>query len=135
MKQNENDTTEWPDALEKSGAVACQIERIVMPAGCDKCQRQQCPLECEHFEEMIAFANAQPAHGCICDGNWREIISESEPILDDLFADLSGAVHRFVGVMHSRDDYYYVMVSMAGEYRLSSCVGNLETNGYKPVEA
>ena len=79
--------------------------------------------------------NEQVMPGCICKGNWRQIIGESEPVLDDLFTDLNGAVHRFVGVMHSRDDYYYVMVSMAGEYRLSSCVGNLETNGYKPVEA
>ena len=30
MNSKENDTTEWPDALEKSGAGACQIERLVM---------------------------------------------------------------------------------------------------------
>jgi len=29
MNSNENDTVEWPDALEKSDAVACPVERIV----------------------------------------------------------------------------------------------------------
>lgn len=70
---------------------------------------------------------------CICKGNWRQIIKESEPLLENLFNDKDGAIHRFAGVMHCQDDYYYTMVSMAGEYKLYSCVGSLEMFGFEQV--
>lgn len=69
--------------------------------------------------------------GCICEGNWRQIIAESETVLDKIYTDESGAAYRFIGVMHGSDDYYYMMVSMAGEYQLLSCVGNLELYGFE----
>ena len=67
---------------------------------------------------------------CICKGNWRKIIEKSEPMLDSLFTDGDGAVHRFIGVMYSSDDYYYCMMSMAGELRRLTCVGSIESFGF-----
>ena len=71
--------------------------------------------------------------GCICEGNWRDIINESAPLIDQLYNDNNGAVHRFVGVLHAVDDYYYCMVSMTGKWKLLSCVGSIEGHEYTKV--
>lgn len=71
---------------------------------------------------------------CVCEGNWRLIIEETEPLFGAFFSDSAGGLHRLVGVLWGDDDFYYVMWdSKRGQYTLSSCVGSLETNGYKLV--
>lgn len=72
---------------------------------------------------------------CICKGNWRAIVKESEPFLDKFFNDDKGATHRFVGVMHSADDYYYCMLSGAGAVQRLSCVGSLEMHGFELMDS
>lgn len=67
---------------------------------------------------------------CICHGNWRTIIKECEPLIDKLYLDDNGAAHRFIGVMHGIDDYYYCMLSMAGQLQLLSCAGSIDGFGY-----
>lgn len=72
--------------------------------------------------------------GCICKGNWRAIVAESEPLLDKKFKNDQGQEYRFFGVVHASDDYYYGM-SPVGEGRLMllSCVDSLEGHGYTLV--
>ena len=72
---------------------------------------------------------------CICEGNWISIIKESEPLLDKLFTDTKGSAHRFIGVMHGSDDYYYCMMSMTGHLSRLSCVGNISDHGFKLIES
>lgn len=66
---------------------------------------------------------------CICAGNWRTIISESEPLLGRLFMK-DGASHRFIGVLHADDDYYYCFLDMNGNLARCSCVVDIEQYGY-----
>lgn len=72
---------------------------------------------------------------CICEGNWRKIISEAEPLLNRKYVkDFDFSVYKFVGVMHSKDDYYYVLVSLVTgqqQQQLLSCVGSIESYEYK----
>lgn len=69
--------------------------------------------------------------GCICRGNWREIVRECEPLIGRRFLSHDGKEYYFFGVVHGDDDYYYGMNSQAGEgLMLLSCVGSLEGHGY-----
>ena len=68
--------------------------------------------------------------GCICEGNWRSIVAESEPLLDKKFRDRDGKEYLFYGVVHGSDDYYYGMLSIGdGKSLLLSCVGSIEGYG------
>ena len=71
---------------------------------------------------------------CICEGNWRTIISECEHLIGKEFIDSKGQQYTFFGVVHGEDDYYYGMWRH-GNMRLLSCVGNLDTNGFKEKKA
>ncbi len=64
--------------------------------------------------------------GCICDGNWREIISENRPFFDRTYIN-QGIEYTFAGVLHAEGDYYYLMISKT-DYttRRLSCVGSIE---------
>ena len=66
---------------------------------------------------------------CICKGNWRSIIHESEPFFGKTYIDEKGKSFVFAGVMHSDDDYYYVMWNKKKTVFLS-CVGSIESCGY-----
>ena len=71
---------------------------------------------------------------CICEGNWRAIIAESEPKFGSKYKNTSsGVIYTFVGVMHCDDDYYYCLVNSIGQLRRLSCVGNIEMFGYEEV--
>jgi hypothetical protein len=72
---------------------------------------------------------------CICKGNWRNIVKKSEPLLNTKFEEVvSGKRYTFFGVVHGGDDYYYGMYSYHHGLRLLSCVGNLDTHGFKEVK-
>ena len=66
---------------------------------------------------------------CICKGNWRTIIHESEPLFNKIYIDEKGKEYHFSGVMHADDDYYYVLWSPKKTMFLS-CVGSIEGYGY-----
>jgi hypothetical protein len=66
---------------------------------------------------------------CICKGNWRTIIHESEPLFNRVYIDEKGKEFIFSGVMHSDDDYFYVLWSPKKTMFLS-CVGSIEGFGY-----
>jgi hypothetical protein len=69
---------------------------------------------------------------CICEGNWRLIIKESEALLDKKFIDKNGVLHVFSGIMHCTDDYYYAMFNMKNKkIDLYSCVGSLSGFGFE----
>jgi len=69
---------------------------------------------------------------CICKGNWRLIVSQTEHLLGKTFRRDDGKEYWFFGVVHAEDDYYYGMWGN-GELRLLSCVGSIEGHGYKLV--
>lgn len=71
---------------------------------------------------------------CICEGNWRRIIKEHEPLHRRVFMGPHGERFSFSGVMDGMDDYYYVMWSPKYGYRMLSCVGSLEGHGYTLVQ-
>jgi hypothetical protein len=79
-----------------------------------------------------APAPQAPEDGCICKGNWRSIVAESEPLFDSRFVDEHGKEYRFAGIVHAADDYYYLMQSKEGT-RLLSCVGSIEGWGFQPA--
>jgi len=66
---------------------------------------------------------------CICKGNWRAIIHESEPLFNKIYIDGEGEEYVFSGVMKADDDYYYVLWNPKKTMFLS-CVGSIEGYGY-----
>lgn len=70
---------------------------------------------------------------CICEGNWRLIVSEVEHLFDRTFIDTrDGKEYCFYGLVHGSDDYYYGMWPLdGGRARLLSCVGDLEAHGFE----
>lgn len=71
---------------------------------------------------------------CICKGNWRLIIREFKHLIDHTFTDSKGDQFIFFGVVFGSDDYYYGMSRISGngdKFQLLSCVGSIETHGYR----
>lgn len=75
--------------------------------------------------------------GCICRGNWRNIVAEYEAIPENKqFLDEEGNVFTLFGVVHSDDDYYYGMWDHKHNVlQLLSCVGSIENHGFVPLSA
>lgn len=91
---------------------------------------------CLNLEFIEPAAETPVDTGCICKGNWRAIVAESEPLLDKRFRDHKGQEFKFFGVVHGSDDYYYGMLPVGGgSLTLLSCVGSIEGHGYQLVDA
>lgn len=72
---------------------------------------------------------------CICKGNWRAIVKESEPLIGKRFRDNRGDIgdiYTMFGIVHGGDDYYYGMFG-GGKLRLLSCVGSIEGHGFERI--
>jgi len=67
--------------------------------------------------------------------NWRRIVEKYVPLIGQYFkCDRNGEVYHFFGLVHGGDDYYYGMWNIrTRELILSTCVGSLEGNGYRPA--
>jgi len=62
--------------------------------------------------------------GCICEGNWRKIVAEYEPLIGQDFH-YQGKEWQFFGLVHGGDDYYYGLREHgSGKIALLSCVGD-----------
>jgi len=73
--------------------------------------------------------------GCICKGNWRDIVAEAMPLLNKKFRDSRGGEYIFFGVVHGGDDFYYGMSPVGeGGLQLLSCVGSFEGHGFNAVK-
>ena len=66
--------------------------------------------------------------------NWERLVRECENLIGEQYRDSKGQVYIFFGLVHSDDDYYYGMWR-AGELRLLSCVGSMETVGFELIAA
>ena len=63
---------------------------------------------------------------CICEGNWRNLVKDYDPLIGRKFRCLQDKdVYTFFGLVHANDDYYYGLWR-EGNMVLSSCVGRLE---------
>ena len=85
-----------------------------------------------HADAALAPAaqgTAAQDDGCICKGNWRAIVKETEHLLDREFTDKDGNLYTFYGIVHGSDDYYYGMIGKTGR-ELLSCVGSIESYGF-----
>lgn len=68
--------------------------------------------------------------GCICHGNWREIVAECEHLIGKRFVfDKDGEEYLFFGVVYGDDDYYYGMCRK-GNVLLLSCAGSMAGYGF-----
>lgn len=72
---------------------------------------------------------------CICEGNWRKIIEDYEPLFGNLYYNKhKKEIYIFIGIMHSRDDYYYCMENIdTHQLKRLSCVGRIKDFGYDEV--
>ena len=68
--------------------------------------------------------------GCICKGNWRNIVSNCEGNLERKFIDHKGNEWLFFGIVWGKDDFYYGMQGAEGKLFLLSCVGSIENHGF-----
>jgi hypothetical protein len=72
--------------------------------------------------------------GCICKGNWRDIVKKSAHLIGRKYIEAPGGkVFTFFGIVHGNDDYYYGM-SRRGGVRLLSCVGSIEGFGFALID-
>ena len=67
---------------------------------------------------------------CICSGNWRAIVKETEPLIGKTFTN-RGEDFCLFGIVHGGDDYYYGMIGSKSGLRLLSCVGSIDTHGFR----
>lgn len=75
-------------------------------------------------------------NNCICQGNWRLIVKESEPLINRLFRETdTEKLFSLFGLVHGGDDYYYGMIDInSGQIRLLSCVGNIEQFNFQLID-
>ena len=66
---------------------------------------------------------------CICEGNWRVIVEESEPYLGKWMIDEDGNRCLFEGVVWAADDFYYLTWNKEDGTRMHSCVMGLQSYG------
>ena len=72
---------------------------------------------------------AAPAQdpNCICRGNWRAIVKETEHLIRRYYKRLrDDVVFHFFGIVHADDDYYYGMWNKSEGLLLISCVGAID---------
>mgnify|MGYP003423079750 CR=1 FL=1 len=74
--------------------------------------------------------------GCICEGNWRKIVGEYEPLIGKKYKGYDGETYTFFGLVHGSDDYYYGMCNrdLTKGVKLLSCVGSIEGHGFEEVK-
>jgi len=69
---------------------------------------------------------------CICEGNWRDIIKESEPLMGKVFLDEAGKRWIFQGVLWAEDDFYYLFsTDMCGKHKYVTCCVTFEQAGMR----
>lgn len=71
--------------------------------------------------------------GCICRGNWRALVKEYEARIGRQYIDDRGKRWTFFGLVWADDDLYYGM-SRKGKQQLLSCVGGIESYGFRPAD-
>ena len=71
---------------------------------------------------------------CICKCNWREIIKDTQHLIDSSYKNREGEECIFYGVVWGSDDFYYGMWNVkTGKSSLLSCVGSIEGHGYEKI--
>jgi hypothetical protein len=66
---------------------------------------------------------------CICEGNFREIIKDTEPLFDKEFVDSNDNTFILSGILYASEDFYYCMWSSSGCQYLS-CLLKIEDYGF-----
>jgi hypothetical protein len=68
---------------------------------------------------------------CICKGNWRRIIKESQELLGRNYKGHDGNTYVFDSVTWAKDDFYYLMLGFDGaKDQHLSCVGSIEMSDF-----
>lgn len=82
----------------------------------------------EFTDETLRVLKEKEA--CICRGNWRSIVKETEKYFGLWFKDEAGKPWRLSGILWADDDFYYAFIGPMREALYASCVGDLKTNGF-----
>lgn len=87
-----------------------------------------CPL-------LISNNNSQEeiSTPCVCEGNWREIIKETQGKIGKTFVDHNKKEWILDGILWAEDDFYYLFAN-SGELKYCSCVATLNVHGMKEKE-
>ena len=112
-----------------------EILRRIAERGLSAAQNDLTDLKhADIWQHMLDEINRVPTAdvGCICRGNWRAIVEETEPLLRRTFVNVhDNSEWSLFGVVDGFEDYYYGMTRRSnGEMRLLSCVGSIEGHGY-----
>jgi len=68
---------------------------------------------------------------CICEGNWRNLVNEYEPLFNRKFKNVyDDKVYILLGLTHGPDDFYYLMWNEDDGMHLATCVGALTSVAY-----
>jgi hypothetical protein len=73
---------------------------------------------------------------CICEGNWRDLVRQYEPLIGRRYRDRhhDNKEYVFFGLVHGERDYYFGMWTK-DDCRLLSCVGDPEGYGLELVDS
>jgi hypothetical protein len=120
MDNGQGSASAWPEAHRASQRAEALERRVA------ELERQIAGMS-SYIDEAAGRLSKE---GCICHGNWRAIVRDSEPLIGKWFVDDKGARWNFFGPVHGGDDYYYGMIGENGKLALLSCVGSIEGWGY-----
>lgn len=81
---------------------------------------------------MTSDSNKHGANGCVCEGNWRALVAEYDPLIGRHYRDRKGTIYQFFGLVWGDNDFQFGLYSLDGRCRLMllSCVGTLEAQGF-----
>lgn len=91
----------------------------------------ECPICLEFSNRTSNFPKS--ATPCVCEGNWREIIKETEGKIGKTFIDPNKKEWVLDGILWAEDDFYYLFAN-DGELKYCSCVATLNVYGMKEKE-
>lgn len=69
------------------------------------------------------------------DDNWVSLLREYGDLIGSKYLDDNGKIWTFSGLLHGKDDYYFVMQYPNNVCCFISCVGRIEMSGFKLHEA
>lgn len=89
--------------------------------------------ECDRPEWCPLLHKEEPDK-CICEGNFRKIIKETELLFGKTFKDPEGDRWFFQGVLWGEDDFYYMFENNNFGTKYCSCCASIEQHGFTLIK-
>ena len=72
---------------------------------------------------------------CVCEGNFRSIVYETDHLIGKKFKDGVDKVYTFFGIVYGKDDFYYGMTDEDNRCLLLSCTGSFKMYNFTELKS